>query len=222
MSPAVLNESTSLVQIEPHSMAPGYIKIVGALKLLLKEKEFNAITWAEIARTAGVNEALIYKYFHDKRNLLYKVLRQFLEKYAALAEEELKVTSGALNKLRKAIWAQFNAYSEDRIFAKILILEVRNYPDYFKSETYELVKQWAKSILEIIEEGVRNGEIRSDISSRHLRQIILGGIEHLCLPEIIFGRDFSPDTLTEELCEFIFHGIARSVEEKTDGGAGRE
>jgi len=203
-------------------MAPGYIKIVGALKLLLKEKEFNAITWAEIARTAGVNEALIYKYFHDKRNLLYKVLRQFLEKYAALAEEELKVTSGALNKLRKAIWAQFNAYSEDRIFAKILILEVRNYPDYFKSETYELVKHWANSILEIIEEGVRNGEIRSDISSRHLRQMILGGIEHLCLPEIIFGREFSPDTLTEELCEFIFHGITRSVEEKTDGGAGRE
>jgi DNA-binding transcriptional regulator YbjK len=67
-----MNESTSLAQIEPHSTAPGYIKIVGALKLLLKEKEFNAITWAEIARTAGVNEALIYKYFHDKRNLLYR------------------------------------------------------------------------------------------------------------------------------------------------------
>jgi len=203
-------------------MAPGYIKIVGALKLLLKEKEFNAITWAEIARTAGVNEALIYKYFHDKRNLLYQVLRQLLEKYITEVKEDLKVTSGALNKLRKAIRVHFNAYSQDRIFAKILILEVRNYPDYFKSETYELVKQWAKSILEIIEEGVRNGEIRSDISSRHLRRMILGGIEHLCLPEIIFGREFSPDTLTEELCEFIFHGITRSVEEKTDGGAGRE
>ncbi len=217
-----MNNSTSLAQIEPHSTAPGYIKIVEALKLLLKEKEFNAITWAEIARTAGVNEALIYKYFHDKRNLLYKVLRQFLEKYVAQVEEELKVTSGALNKLRKAIWAHFNAYSQDRIFAKILVLEVRNYPDYFKSETYELVKHWANSILEIIEEGVSNGEIRSDISSMHLRQMILGGIEHLCLPEIIFGREFSPDTLTEELCEFIFHGITRSVEEKTDGGAGRE
>lgn len=203
-------------------MAPGYIKIVGALKLLLKEKEFNAITWAEIARTAGVNEALIYKYFHDKRNLLYKVLRQFLEKYVAQVEEDLKVTSGAFNKLRKAIRTHFNAYSEDRIFAKILVLEVRNYPDYFKSETYELVKHWSNSILEIIEEGVSNAEIRSDISSRHLRQMILGGIEHLCLPEIVFGREFSPDTLTEELCEFIFHGITRSVEEKTDGGTGRE
>ena len=203
-------------------MAPGYIKIVGALKLLLKEKEFNAITWAEIARTAGVNEALIYKYFHDKRNLLYQVLRQLLEKYITEVKEDLKVTSGALNKLRKAIRVHFNAYSQDRIFAKILVLEVRNYPDYFKSETYELVKHWADGILEIIEEGVSNGEIRSDISSRHLRRMILGGIEHLCLPEIIFGREFSPDTLTEELCEFIFHGITRSVEEKTDGGAGRE
>ena len=65
-------------------------------------------------------------------------------------------------------------------------------------------------------------KFEADISSLHLRQMILGGIEHLCLPEIIFGREFSPDTLTEELCEFIFHGITRSVEEKTDGGAGRE
>ncbi|MGO9021625.1 MAG: TetR/AcrR family transcriptional regulator [Syntrophobacteraceae bacterium] len=222
MNGTVINENTSFASIEPRSMAPGYIKIVGALKLLLKEKEFNAITWAEIARTAGVNEALIYKYFHDKRNLLYQVLRQLLEKYIAEVQEDLKVTSGALNKLRKAIRVHFNAYSQDRIFAKILILEVRNYPDYFESETYGLVKHWANSILEIIEEGVRNGEIRSHISPRHLRQIILGGIEHLCLPEIVSGREFSPDTLTKELCEFIFHGITRSAEEKTEGGAGRE
>jgi TetR/AcrR family fatty acid metabolism transcriptional regulator len=197
-------------------MPPGYDKIVGALKLLLKKKEFNAITWAEIARTAGVNEALIYKYFGDRRNLLYQVLRQFLEKYVIQVDEDLKGTSGAINKLRKVIRAHFNIYSQDRIFARILILEVRNYPDYFESETYELVKYWANSILEIIEEGVRNGEIRSDISPRHLRQIILGGIEHLCLPGIVFGRKFSPETLSEELCEFIFHGITRSVEEKTD------
>ncbi len=40
---------------------PGRTKIVEALKFLLEEKEFNAITTAEIAKTAGVTEALIYK-----------------------------------------------------------------------------------------------------------------------------------------------------------------
>jgi AcrR family transcriptional regulator len=203
-------------------MPPGYDKIVAALKLLLKEKEFNAITWAEIAKTAGVNEALIYKYFHDTRNLLYQVLGQFLVKYAPQVEEELKGTSGALNKLKKCIRAHFNLYSEDRIFAKILILEVRNHPDYFESETYKLVKGWAGAILEIIEEGMKNGEIRSDISPKCLRQVIFGGIEHLCLPGIVFGREFSPDALSEELCGLLFHGITPGVEEKTDRGARRK
>jgi AcrR family transcriptional regulator len=195
--------------METRSTPPGYGKIVEALKLLLKEKEFSAITWAEIARTAGVNEALIYKYFRDRRNLLYQVLREFLEKYVAQVDEDLKDTTGALTKLRKLILAHFNIYSQDRIFARILLLEVRNYPDYFESETYELVRYWANKFLEIIEEGVGSGEIRSDISARHVRQVLLGGIEHLCLPAIVFGRDFSPDLLTEELCKLIFHGIAK-------------
>lgn len=204
--------------METRSTAPGYGKIVEALKQLLTEKEFSAITWAEIARTAGVNEALIYKYFRDKRNLLYQVLREFLEKYVAQVDEELKGITGALNKLQRLIWAHFHIYREDRIFARILLLEVRNYPDYFESETYELVRYWANKILEIIQEGVGNGEIRGDISPRNLRQIILGSIEHLCLPAIVFGHDYSPDLLTEELCKLIYHGMVKNRTETVESG----
>ncbi len=186
---------------------PGYSKIVEALKQLLSEKEFSSITWAAIANTAGVNEALIYKYFRDRRNLLYQVLRQFVEKYIAEGDEDLKGITGAVNKLQKIILSHFRVYREDRVFARILMLEVRNYPDYFESETYELVKRYANRILEVIEEGVGNGEIRSDVSSRHLRQVILGGIEHLCMPAIVFGRDFSPELLTDEFCRVILGGI---------------
>jgi len=200
---------TQLPHTESRSTPPGYIKIVEALKKLLEGKEFSAITWFDIARTAGVNEALIYKYFRDKRNLLYQVLREFLVKYVVQMDQDLKSTKGALNKLRKLISIHFNVYSQDRIFAKILLLEVRGYPDYFESETYQLVRYWSNRILEVIVEGVNSGEIRSDISPRHLRQIILGGIEHLCLPGIIFGGDISPKILSEALCEVILCGIKK-------------
>jgi AcrR family transcriptional regulator len=189
------------------SNPPGYAKIVEALKKLLTEKEFSSITWAAIAKTAGVNEALIYKYFRDRRNLLYQVLREYLEKYIDQAAEDLEGTTGAVNKLQKLILSHFRAYREDRVFARILLLEVRNYPDYFESPTYELVKRYANKILEVVEEGMRNGEIRSDISARYLRQVILGGIEHLCMPAIVYGHDFSPDFLTAELCRVILGGI---------------
>lgn len=204
-----MNKTSGYPQIGPHSTPPGYSKIVEALKDLLAKKEFSAITWAEISKTAGVNEALIYKYFRDKRNLLYQVLREYLEKYVAQSEEDLKGVEGALNRLRKLIWVHISIYGQDRTFARILLLEVRNYPDYFESETYELVKYWANKILKVIEDGVRSGEIRGDINPRHLRQVIIGGIEHLCLPGVIFARDISPDELTEELCNVVFQGIKR-------------
>ena len=48
---------------------PGRVKIADALRTLLEQKEFNAITTAEISRQAGVTEALIYKYFKESRRV---------------------------------------------------------------------------------------------------------------------------------------------------------
>jgi AcrR family transcriptional regulator len=186
---------------------PGRLKIVSALISLLELKEFGAITTAEIAKTAGVTEALIYKYFKDKRDLLHQVLTEYLEQFHIQVKHDLKGIKGALNKLRKLIWSHINVYANNRVFAKILLIEVRNHNDYYKSETYEFVKIYSDFILEIIEEGINNNEIRSNIPALLIRQGILGCIEHVCLSGIIFDREIDPDELTEDLCEFIFGGI---------------
>jgi len=186
------------------ALPPGRVKIVQALKTLLEAKEFSAITTAEIARNAG---ALIYKYFKDKRDLLHQVLSEYLEKYRAQITLDIRGIKGALNKLRKLIWSHINVYATNRVFAKILLIEVRNYPDYYKSETYGKVKEYSDIVLKIIEEGVRNKEIRDDLPLKLVRYCILGTIEQVCLSGIIFGKDINPDALTEQLCEFIFKGI---------------
>ena len=192
------------------SLPPGRIKITQALKLLLEKKEFSAVTTAEIAKQAGVTEALIYKYFKDKRDLLHQVLREYLEQYQIQVENDLKGIKGALNRLRKLIWSHINVYATNRVFAKILLLEVRNYPDYYKSETYELVKIYSDTVLRIIEEGIRNKEIREDLEPKLIRLGIIGSIEQVCLSGVVFGREISPDDITENLCKFIFKGIERA------------
>ncbi len=189
----------------PHP--PGRTKIVEALKTLLAEKEFSAITVSEIARTAGVTEALIYKYFEDKRDLLHQVLAEYLDTFLTRAEHDLNGVSGALPKLRKLIWYHINMYDTNRVFARILLLEVRNVPDYFESDAYRIVKRYSKIVSDIVEEGRARGEIRNDISPKVMRQIILGAIEHLCLPGVIFGRPIRQDELSEELFEFLITGI---------------
>lgn len=188
-------------------LPPGRIKIVESLKTLLEEKDFGAITTAEIAKNAGVTEALIYKYFKDKRDLLHQILSDYLEQYRAQITHDLSGIKGVFNKLRKLIWSHINVYATNRVFAKVLLIEVRNYPDYYKSETYDRVREYSDIVLKIIEEGVRNKEIRDDISPKLMRYGILGSIEQVCLSGITFGRKIDPDDLTEQLCEFFFNGI---------------
>lgn len=197
---------------ELRSFPPGRIKIADALRSLLQVKEFNAVTTAEIAKTAGVTEALIYKYFKDKRDLLYQVLAEHFEVYLARAQVDIKGIKGALNKIRKMIWSHINVYATDRVFAKILMLEVRSSLDYYQSNTYKLVQEYADILLRLVEEGIADGEIRSDLSPQFMRQVILGSIEHVCLAGVVFNREISPDDLTEDLCKFIFRGIERVAE----------
>ncbi|HMK37579.1 MAG TPA: TetR/AcrR family transcriptional regulator [Desulfomonilaceae bacterium] len=196
------------IELPKKNVPPGKLKIAAALRVLLAEKEFGAITTAEIARTAGVTEALIYKYYRDKRDLLHQVLGKYLEHLIYKAETDVKGIKGALNKLRKIIWSHVTMYANDRVFARILLLEVRNYPDYFKSDAYKAVRRYSNIILSIIEEGVRNGEIRQDVPPELIRQVLLGAVEHACLPAVIFNGEIIPDDLTDGLCELIFSGLS--------------
>ncbi len=106
------------IRPKARSQPPGRIKIMNALRFLLEEKEFSAITWAEIAQTAGVNEGLIYKYFKDSRNLLHQVLNEYLEGYVESSKFDLKGIEGSLNKLRKLIWSTINPWSRNRVLPR--------------------------------------------------------------------------------------------------------
>jgi AcrR family transcriptional regulator len=187
---------------------PGQIKIKNALRTLLEEKDFNSITTAEIARTSGVNEALIYRYFKDKRGLLHQVLANDLQRFVHQIQTELETKTSALDKLHSLIHLHFHYYAKNRIFAKILLLEVRNYPAYYESETYRIVQDYGKMILEIIQTGVKNGEIKKQIDPHPIRQAILGGVEHMCLPGVIFGGHIPSDQYADDLFEIISKGIS--------------
>ncbi|MCG8567939.1 MAG: TetR/AcrR family transcriptional regulator [Desulfobacterales bacterium] len=191
------------------SAPPSKLKLAKALKILLEEKSFAAITTAEISRTAGVNEALIYRHFKDKRGVLHHVLHDYMVAFQTEINRQLKTTSGALNKLRVLIKEQIRMYDTNRVFAKILLLEVRNFPGYFESDTYQLVKSHGRFLTAIINEGVEAGEIRDDIPLSRMRNLVLGGIEHFSMSPVIFGHPMDVESVGEDLCELIFSGLQR-------------
>jgi TetR/AcrR family transcriptional regulator, fatty acid metabolism regulator protein len=191
-------------------LPPGGLKIVDAFISLLRKKEFSAITTAELAEVSGANEALIYRYFGSKRGLLHSVLFYFIETFVNDIEFRLQGVEGSLNKLKEIIRGHIFLYQSNLVFAKILILEVRNFPGYFESVTYESAKRYTKVVNKVIEEGVRDGEIRDDISRWVIMQIIMGGIEHLSMPTLLFKKNLVTDELADNFCNLLFDGIRKT------------
>ena len=185
----------------------GYIKIVGAVKTLLAEKGFQDITWGEIARAAGVSEALIYQYFKTRQGLLYSVLAEYLKNYKSIIWNRLDEADGALNKVRALIYGLLSVYGGNRVFARILLLEVRNSQDYFESEAYAITREFGLKYLTTLEEGVKSGDIRADIPPTRMRQVLLGGVEHAILPYVIFQRPLDIDKLAGEITPLLIDAI---------------
>ncbi|MDK9709094.1 MAG: TetR/AcrR family transcriptional regulator [Desulforhopalus sp.] len=191
------------------SNPPGKMKIIEAMRTLLDTRTFESITISEIAVTAGVTEGLIYKYFKDKRDLLHHVLKEHYEQFLVQIDRDLQGIDGALNKLKKIIWSSIERYANHRVFARIILLEVRNSDDYFQSDAYALVRQFNRLIIDIINEGIAGGEIREDIPPSYIRNAMFGTIEHSCLNRAIFNEAVSTNDAAKVITELLFKGIRK-------------
>ena len=204
----------SLLPENPAS-PPGRTRIMNSMVRLLEAREFNRITTAEIAREAEVTEGLIYKYFRDKKELLYQVLMELFRQIVDRIESEVAAVDGAHEKLAAFIRTSVASYAGSRVFSKIILLEVRNSPSFFASDAYGLVRQYSKMLAGILQDGMDAGELAPDLEIRTLREIIFGAIEHACLSCIIFNREIDVDRVAGQLCRVLFRGItAPGWEEK--------
>ena len=188
---------------------PGKLKIAGAMRTLLEDRTFESITIAELAATAGVTEGLIYKYFKDRRDILHHVLKEHYQQFLVQIDRDLQGIDGALNKLQKIIWSSIERYANHRVFARIILLEVRNSEGYFHSEAYALVKQFNRIIIGIINEGIAGGEIRDNLPPAYIRNAIFGTIEHSCLNRIFFNEPVSTADTAKIITDLLFQGIKR-------------
>src|SRR5947207_10103315 len=66
--------------ISPQRMQDRYDAILDAAKGAFADKGFEGTSIADIARIAQISDGLVYRYFRNKRELLYEVLRQFYER----------------------------------------------------------------------------------------------------------------------------------------------
>jgi TetR/AcrR family fatty acid metabolism transcriptional regulator len=185
--------------------------IIQAAIEVFSKKGFQAAGISEIAQRAGVADGTIYQYFKNKEDLFFSIPIEKTNEFRSKVELHLKGISGALNKIRKFVWYFLYFFKTNPEYGRLLMLEMRVNKSFVKTETYDFLKQSVSSVLEIIEEGQKEGVIRKDVDIYLLRHLILGILEHMVTRWLLKETKYDLLEHHQEVSRLLIEGLRASV-----------
>jgi AcrR family transcriptional regulator len=138
-------------------------ELLDAALELFVEKGFAATRAEEVAIRAGVSKGTLYLYFPSKEDLLKAAIAQNLtDRIAAGAAEAAAFTGPPSDLLRTILvrwWTQLYDSPASAVF-KLVITEVRNFPDIGAYYLQHVVEPAHALLGGIIQRGIASGEFR--------------------------------------------------------------
>lgn len=183
---------------------------------LFVERGFAATRMEEVAALAGVSKGTLYIYYASKEDLLKAVIRERLsneiEVGAAVVAGHAGAYADLLRKLVEQWWLRVYDSPTSGVF-KLIITEVRSFPDisaYYHREVVEPGKQLIGSVLE---RGIAAGEFRAinveaAVHSLILPMVMLCVHKHslgACEP---FAAGIDPHDFVHRHVELLLHALA--------------
>lgn len=184
-------------------------EIEAAARTVFARNGFREASIAEIAQLAGIVDGAIYKYYAGKRELLLVILRHWLVEMIEQMRGKLDGITGTRARLNALIWQQLKIIHENPDLCRLHFAEVRDQADYHGSELYGLERDVTAILLGVLEEGVANGDLRSAIPIRVIRDAIFGGIQHNVAAFLAGRGRLDCDAVAASLTSLVFDGAGK-------------
>ena len=185
--------------------------IEGALRVF-GEKGFEAATISAISKAAKISEATFYEYFPSKEDVLFAISKLYTQRELERMRGVSHYVHGARERMRMIIQAYLEFYENNRLYTSVALLTLKGNRNFLKSEAYQAVRESARNIVAVFQEGVNEGVFREDLDPYLVRNMVLGFIEHLTIQWLLVGR---PESISENR-EIIFEMVMRAIENKSD------
>jgi AcrR family transcriptional regulator len=130
--------------------------LTAALKVFCK-KGYTEARMEDVAAQAKIAKGTLYLYFSSKAEIYSAAVHHAMEQLSTLSEERLTGIAGFAQKLETLIAVRLDFWSQQSSLYRML-LTVGRAPEHRK-QTHAVLKRAAGTLLAVMEEGVRSGEI---------------------------------------------------------------
>lgn len=190
--------------------------VVEAATARFRELGYDGATGALIAADVGVSEPTITHHFGSKAGLLAAVITAYYDELMEAMDAVLDRDADALERLRDFAvwWLVHNAENIDLL--AVFGRHARGADDDLVATTFrDANRRVTRAFERLLEDGRRQGVLRSDLEPRLVRDLWFGGAEHLMLSRSVTGRPVDLASSGRALVEVLLRGVA--TPEPSDG-----
>ncbi|MDN5915076.1 MAG: TetR/AcrR family transcriptional regulator [Pseudonocardia sp.] len=177
----VSENALRLPGLEEQNRGPAAQQLLAVAARLFAEHGFDRTSVADVVRAAGVTKGALYHYFSSKDDLLFevygRVLRMQLQRM-----EELAAGEGSVTQRVRAIAADVAATSIDNIDDTMIFWRSLHQLDApHRAEVRGQRRKYHERFRALLEEGVRDGEIRADVPLDLVIDYFFGAVHHVTM-----------------------------------------
>ena len=192
------------------------LELLDAALELFVEKGFTAARAEEVALRAGVSKGTLYLYYPSKEELFKAVIVRNLTSRIADTAQQVQAWDGEMAPLLQSLlvqwWQETYASPASGVF-KILVSEMRNFPEIAEYYLQHVIEPGSALIGSIVAKGIASGEFRavdveSTVHSLVLPMVMLCVHKHglsACTQHQIDGQRF-----IAEHVDLVVHGLRRA------------
>ncbi len=181
-------------------------QIIEAAESLFMRYGFKSITMDDVSRELGISKKTLYQYFRDKKELINKILQNFI--------------SGHISKISCGVEKAENAIEDLYSVSKIIFEEFKNIQPGI---IYDLQKyypdQWAlidqfksefalNHIKKNIKRGIKEGYYRDNVNVEVVAKLYFSLTDIIFNPDFLKGINADYPTIFKELIRYHIRGLA--------------
>jgi len=179
-------------------------RILSAGRALILDAGLRAITTNEIARRARVSKKTLYAVFPTKDELVEAIVFEFLSSHLSRWDEILGRDASAIDRTLAAIeytlW--FLPQVQSQVVSQIEAVSPALWEKIDALRTERLGK-----LTQLVEEGQRDGMVRSDIDPEHWILLLTGTVRSTLTPAVVLERGIPMVELVASVKTMYFDGI---------------
>jgi len=153
------------------------IEIIDKSIDIIASKGIQGLTIKNLSKEIGISEPAIYRHFESKTAILLSILANFQEMSSFMNEAIRDMDDTAINKIEFLFTKIIDIFSKEPSHISVVFSEeIFKNESVLKEKIIEIMNLKEKAVEDILLEGQKKGEIRTDIDNKTLALIVIGAL----------------------------------------------